>query len=177
MGKFLTSKSRIEQTAIEGIWYTLDNQLYKDDDGTIYLTPRNTLTDGYTIPQFLTFIVGGRYDHDVRCCTGHDFECYYHKVITVNLTEFQLKKLRLLHYNKDGKWVCENIPIELLNIKNTTFKETNKRFMRMLKSVNNMSKIDTFLIGNAVNLNIGWLKQPHTLHKDRLYRIDYEQIR
>ena len=178
MGKFLTSKSRIEQTAIEGIWYTLDNQLYKDDDGTIYLTPRNTLTDGYTIPQFLTPIVGGRYDHDVRCCTGHDFECYYRKVIKVNLTEFQLKKLSFLHYNKDSKWVCENIPIELLNIKDTTFKETNQRFMRMIKSVNNISKIDTFLIGNAVNLNIGWwLKEPHTLHTDRLYRIDYEQVR
>ena len=178
MGKFLTSKSRIEQTAIEGIWYTLDNQLYKDDDGTIYLTPRNTLTDGYTTPQFLTPIVGGRYDHDVRCCVGHDFECYYRKVITVNLTEFQLKKLRFLHCNKDNKWVCENIPLELLTIKDTTFRETNKRFMRMLKSVSNMSKMDTFLIGNAVNLNIGWwLKEPHTLHTDRLYRIDYEQVR
>ena len=42
MGKFLTDKSRLGQTNIEGIWYTLDNQLYKDDDGTIYLTPRNS---------------------------------------------------------------------------------------------------------------------------------------
>lgn len=176
MGKFLTDKSRLGQTNIEGIWYTLDNQLYKDDDGTIYLTPRNTLTDGYTIPQFLTPIVGGKYKHDTRCCIGHDFECYYRKVLKVNLTEFQLKKTRLLHYEKN-MWVCENIPLELLIIRDTTFKETNQRFMRMLKSLGNISKKDAFLIGNAVNLNIGWLRKPHTLHKDRLYRIDYEQIR
>ena len=177
MGKFLTDKSRLAQTNIEGIWYTLDNQLYKDDDGTIYLAPRHTLTDGYTIPQFLTPIVGGRYDHDIRCCTQHDWECYYRKVITVNLTEFQLKRKRYLHY-KDDMWVCENIPIELLIIKDTTFRETNARFMRMLKSIMNISKKDSFLIGNAVNLNVGWLiNKPKELHLDRLYRIDYCQIR
>ena len=176
MGTFLTDKSRIVQTNIEGIWYTLDNQLYKDDDGVIYLTPRNTLTDGFTIPQFLTPFVGGKFFHDVRCSIGHDFECYYHKVLRVNFTEFQLKKSRILKYEK-GLWICDNIPLQFLIIEDTTFRETNDRFMRMLKSLTNISKKDQILIGSAVNLNLGWLKEPHTLHKDRLYRIDYEQIR
>jgi hypothetical protein len=74
-------------------------------------------------------------------------------------------------------WVCENIPFELLTLKDTTFRETNDRFMRMLKSLTNINKVTGWLIGSAVNLNVGWLKEPHTFYKDRLYRIDYGQIR
>jgi len=176
MGKFLTDKSRLGQTNIEGVWYTLDNQLYKDDDGVIYLAPRNTLTDGYTIPEIFTSIVGGKLKHDVRCSIQHDWECYYHKAIRVNLTEFQLKRLRFLRYAKD-MWICENIPTELLDIQDTTFKETNQRFMRMLRSINNISDFTAWLIGQAVNFNIGWLREPVKFHQDRLYRIDYDQLR
>lgn len=176
MSEFLTSKSRLGQTAIEGIWYTLDNQLYKDYDGCIYLTPRNTLTDGFTIPDVFHFIVGGKFMHDVRACIQHDFECYYHKVLKVNLSVVELRKHRFLKYEND-MWVCEDIPIEYLTIIETTFKETNLRFKRMLNCLSNISKWQKTLIGNAVNLNLGWLKQPHTLHLDRLYRIDYEQVR
>lgn len=174
--EFLTSKSRIGQTAIEGIWYTLDNQLFKDNDGNIYLTPRNTLTDGYTIPAIFHFIAGGMFKHDVRACIQHDFECYYRQVLKVNLSVFELRKSRLLKYEND-MWICEDIPIEFLTVTETTFEETNSRFRRMLGCLPNIPKWQKCLIGNAVNLNIGWLKEPHTLHKDRLYRIDYEQIR
>lgn len=176
MAEFLTSKSRLGQTNIEGIWYTLDNQLFKDNDGTIYLTPRNTLTDGFTIPDIFHFLVGGKFKHDVRACVQHDFECYYHKAIKVNMTVFQLKRKKYLIYNND-MWICEDIPIECLSIVDTTFKETNARFKRMLDCLLNISKWQKVLIGNAVNLNIGWLAEPHKIHLDRLYRIDYEQIR
>ena len=176
MGEFLTSKSRIGQTAIEGIWYTLDNQLYKDDDGLIYLAPRCTLTDGYTIPAIFHFIAGGMFKHDVRACIQHDFECYYHKALEVKLTEFELKKSRLLKYEKD-MWICEDIPLEFIRINDTTFDETNNRFRRMLKCIDNIPVWQKVLIGNAVNLNVGWLREPHTLYKDRIYKIDYEQIK
>lgn len=178
MGEFLTSKSRIGQTAIEGIWYTLDNQLYKDDDGSIYLAPRNTLTDGYTIPAIFHFIAGGMFAHDVRACVQHDFECYYHKALKLKFNIFQLKKSRLLHYsNKQDLWICEDIPLQFIDIIDTTFDETNSRFRRMLKCIDNIPKWQKKLIGDAVNLNVGWLKEPHKLHTDRIYRIDYEQIR
>ena len=173
---FLTDKSRLGQTAIEGFWYTLDNQLYKDTDGKIYLTPRNTLTDGYTIPSIFHFIAGGKFMHDVRCCIQHDFECYYHKKIVVNMSELELRKARLLKYEK-RIWICEDIPLNYMAIADTTFSETNERFRRMLKCLHNIPDWQRVLIGNAVNLNIGWLKEPHKLHTDRLYRIDYEQIR
>ena len=176
MGLFLTDKARIAQTNIEGIWYTLDNQLYKDDDGRIFLTPRNTLTDGFTIPAVFHPIVGGKFMHDIRACVQHDFECYMHKVLVVNLSAVELRQKQLLRYHKK-MWVCENIPLEFLSVQDTTFKETNQRFKRMLKCLYNMSKWQKVLIGNAVNFNVGWLKEPHKLHLDRLYRIDYEQIR
>ena len=174
--EFLTSKSRLGQTAIEGIWYTLDNQLFKDHDGNIYLAPRNTLTDGYTIPSIFHFLVGSKFMHDVRACIQHDFECYYHKTLSVNLSIVELRKKQFLKYEND-MWICEDIPLEFLFVKDTTFKETNERFKRMLKCISNMSKWQKELIGNAVNFNIGWLKQAPTLHLDRLYRINYEQIR
>ena len=44
---FLTSNARIEQTDVPGIWQTIDNQLYKDVDGSIYLVPRYYKTDNY----------------------------------------------------------------------------------------------------------------------------------
>ena len=176
MSEFLTSKSRLGQTAIEGIWYTLDNQLFKDYDGNIYLTPRNTLTDGYTIPSIFHFLVGGKFMHDVRACVQHDFECYYHKVLKIDLSVVELRQKQFLKYEND-MWICEDIPLEYISIIDTSFNETNSRFRRMLDCLPNIRKWQKNLIGNAVNLNAGWLTEPHKLNLDRLYRIDYEQIR
>ena len=36
MGKFLTCPARIEQLDEKGKYKVLDNELYKDDDGSIY---------------------------------------------------------------------------------------------------------------------------------------------
>lgn len=176
MGQFLTSTPDIRQTKIEGIWYTLDNQLFKDDDGRILLTPRGTLTDGYSIPKIFHPIAGGMFQHNISPALQHDFECYYRLVLVVNLTEIQLRKSCLLTFKKD-RWICEDIPLQFISFVETTFDETNSRFRRMLKCLNNIPNWQRKLIGSAVNLNVGWLKEPHTLHKDRIYRIDYEQIR
>lgn len=174
--EFLTSKSRLGQTAIEGIWYTLDNQLFKDIDGVIYLAPRNTLTDGYTIPSIFHILVGGKFMHDVRACIQHDFECYYHKVIKVDLSVIQLRQKHLLKY-ENNMWICEDIPLEYLTVADTRFAQTNSRFKRMLDCLTNIKDWQRKIISSAVNLNAGWLLEPHQLHLDRLYRIDYEQIR
>lgn len=176
MSEFLTSKSRLGQTAIEGLWYTLDNQLYKDEDGNIYLTPRNTITDGYTIPSVFHFLVGGKFMHDVRACVQHDFECYYRKVIKVNLTIFQLRKLNFLRL-KDNMWVCDDIPIEYLTVEDTTFNQTNSRFRRMLDCLENMSEWQKVLIGNAVNFNLFWFLESLELQLDQIYKFDYKQAK
>ena len=98
-GVFLTGKSRFEQTDIEGIWKTLDNQLYLDEDNTLYLVPRYFLTDGYTIPNWIAWLGGSKMQWDTRCSTQHDFECKFHKIIIVNLSIAQLKKMKFLKEN------------------------------------------------------------------------------
>lgn len=172
MGKFLTAHTRIEQLNTPEKWKLLDNQLYKDDDGTIYLCPRNYITDGFTIPKTLQIVAGGKMEYDTRASSQHDFECSYHKVIVINMSEQKLRLKRFLHV-VNGMDVCENIPIEFLSVRDTTFRQTNDRFMRMLASVNNIPKWRKFLIGNAVNLNVSWMLSRHELDINRLYEVDY----
>ena len=58
MGNFITGKAEVKQSDINGKWYTSHNQLYQDDDGVLYLVPRNYQTDGYTIPRWLAWLGG-----------------------------------------------------------------------------------------------------------------------
>lgn len=172
MGQFLTAHSRLEQLNTPGKWKLIDNQLYKDDDGTIYLCPRNYITDGFTIPNWLSFLAGSKMNYDTRASSQHDFECSYHKVILVNMSENRLRSMGLLHAS-NGIEVCENIPLKFLSIKDTTFLETNGRFVRMLQSVNNIPKWRKTLFKKGVNLNIGWIFSKHILSKSKIYEVDY----
>lgn len=172
MGKFLTAHSRLEQLNFNEKWKLIDNQLYQDDDGIIYLCPRNYITDGFTILKPLQLVAGNKMEYDTRASSQHDFECSYHKVIQVNMSENRLRSMGLLH-TVNGMNVCENIPLKFLTIRETKFRETNARFTRMLQSVNNIPKWRRFLIGNAVNLNVGWLFSEHNFYKSKLYEVDY----
>lgn len=172
MGKFLTAHSRLEQLYYPEKWKLIDNQLYKDDDGKIYLCPRNYITDGFTIPSCLAVVAGSKMKYDTRASSQHDFECSYHKVILVNMSEDELRFSGLLHPS-NGIIVCENIPLKFLTIKDTTFRKTNARFVRMLQCVNNIPEWRRILIGNAVNLNIGWIFSKHSLDISKIYEVDY----
>lgn len=172
MGKFLTAHSRFEQLNCPDKWKLIDNQLYQDNDGKIYLCPRNYITDGFTIPSCLAVVAGSKMKYDTRASSQHDFECSYHKVILVNMSENRLRSTGLLHPS-NGMFVCENIPLKFLTIKDTTFRETNARFVRMLQSVNNIPEWRRILIGGAVNLNVGWLFSEHFLFKTKIYEVDY----
>lgn len=173
MGTFLTAHSRMEQLEIPEKWKLIDNQLYKDDDGKIYLCPRNYITDGYTIPSLLSFIGGSKMKYDTRASSQHDFECSYHKVILVNASEQRLRKMGLLT-TANGMEICENIPLKYLTIKDTTFSETNERFVRMLQCVNNIPNWRRYLFGKAVFLNVKWLFSKHNYNKTKIYEVDNE---
>ena len=168
IGAFLTGKSRIEQTNTEGIWKTLDNQLYMDEDNTIYLVPRYFLTDGFTIPNWIAWLGGSKMQYDTRCSTQHDFECKFHKVIIVKLSLAQLYKMKLLK-EKDGINICENIPKRFLEIKDTTFNQTNCRFKRMLKATG-VSPVRLNLLRAGVNFNVGWLWTKEELKVENIYK-------
>ena len=168
IGTFLTGKSRFEQTDIEGLWKTQDNLLYLDENGLIYLTPRYFITDGYTIPSIVAWIAGGKMQYDTRCSTQHDFECKYKKVIIVNLSLLQLRKMKLLR-EKNGMTVCDNIPKRFLKIKDTSFFETNLRFQRMLKA-SGMHPIRRWTLFFGTCLNLAWFWTKNTLNRTYIYR-------
>ena len=163
--KFLTAETELRKSKSHFEWETLHNQLFEDNDGTIYLVPRYFQTDGYTIPLIVTPFIGDRMEYDIRPAVQHDWECKYRFALTTTLTEFELRQKRILHkINKqiEGKTVtidvCEDIPAKYLKIIPTTFVKTIKRFQRCLDCIDDMNGYNKKMIGNAVFLNIGWLK-------------------
>ena len=167
--RWLTDKSRLEQTDKKGLWLTIDNQLFKDKNGKIYLAPRQTLTDGYTIPNWLTWLGGSKMQWDTRCSTQHDLECKYAQVICVKLTESQLRKLKYLRVH-NNKLVCDNIPLKFLKIEKTTFKETNDRFKRMMIIAHNIPMWRVHLMRFAVNFNFGWHSSKQGIKLNKIYK-------
>lgn len=151
MGKFLTSASRIEQLPKKGMYKLLDNELYQDDDGAIYLAWRGFQTDNFT------WINSS--DWDIRCSHGHDVGCKYHQVVRVKLNVNQLKMLRYLRVYKD-KIVCENIPAKFLEVVDVSGHWVNNFFYRMLKSADcpRTPRYIQCLYRCGVALNLGWFK-------------------
>lgn len=163
--KFLTYLAALAQTAEPNYWCTKHNQLFKDKDGTIYLVPRYFITDGYTIPDWIAWLGGGRMKWDIRPAIGHDFDCKFHQCIKVHLTEKELIEKGYLRDHKKilgEEWciipVCEDIPIEYLSIEPVTFNQANAKFKRMMLATDHIKKWRVNLMRFAVNFNIGWLK-------------------
>ena len=156
MGRFLTGVARIQQTDMKRVWKVLDNELYLDDDGTIYLVPRNFYTDNYTIPTWIAWLGGSPVDNDVRGSHLHDEICDTHSAIKVNLTTDELIKLGYLRCRTvNGMWICENIPEQHLEVIPKTKKEANDILFRCMKSAHS-KKIDRWITRLGVVFNIGW---------------------
>ena len=124
MGKFLTSPAEIKQLG-KRKYKILSNELYKDDNGEIYLVWRGFETDNFT------WINSNGYD--IRCSHGHDVGCKYHQVVRVHISEQMLRFYRLL-YEHNGETLCRDIPIKFLEVVNVSGHWINNFFYRMLKS-------------------------------------------
>lgn len=149
MGKFLTTASRIEQLPKKGMYKLLDNELYQDDDGSIYLAWREFETDNFT------WINSN--DWDTRCSHQHDVGCFYRQVVRVRLNESQLKRLKLLRV-KGNKIVCENIPPKFLCVVDISGHWINNLFYRMLRDADcpKTPKYIQLLYRAGVAFNFGW---------------------
>lgn len=149
MGKFLTSPADIRQTDKKGIYEVTENELYKDDDGSIYLVWRGFRTDNFT------WINSS--DWDIRCSHGHDVGCKYHQVVKVLLNEQQLRKLRLL-YVKGNRILCSDLHPKMLQVKTVSGHWINNFFYRMLKSADcpKTPKHIQLLYRTGVSFNLGW---------------------
>lgn len=158
---FLTSKSRIWQTYMDGRWKLVDNELYLNHDGTIQLCPRYFWSDGYTYPSILLPLTGDRHALDVRPAHQHDLECRFHQRIIVHLTLQELVDrgyLRNLYRTpNECLTICEDIPRKHLEIVSTKKRETDDRFRQMMLDVS-IDKRKATLIRLGVFFNINWLK-------------------
>jgi len=152
MGKFLTSPAAIKQFS-KGLYKVLSNELYKDDDGFIYLVPRGFQTDNFT------WINSSKWD--IRCSHFHDVGCKYHQVLKLKwyVTEDYLRKHRLLRVH-NSEIICEDIPVTLLQIENVSGHWINNMFYRLLKSADcpPTPKYIQLLYRAGVAFNINWFK-------------------
>lgn len=171
MTRFFTDKSRLEQTNEPNKWLMLDNELYYDNDGKIYLTPRNYITDNYTIPDWIAWLGGNKSKYDVRPAHLHDFVCQYHQAIRVKLNEVGLRKMRLLK-TFNNKVVCENIPIQFLELVPFTKWEADCLFKRAMKSTKTIPARVYNLYRGGVFFNFGWLGKHKAFDLNKIYTIE-----
>lgn len=156
MCKFLTGSARIEQTEKRRIWKLLDNEIFKADDNTLYLVPRNMQTDNYTIPMFASWIAGSPVDFDTRASHLHDFFCYFHRAIVINLTEKELRNEGYLKYsNKNRMWICEDIPVKFLKIVKIGKVKANNLFYKCMKA-SRIPLINRIILRLGTVFNIRW---------------------
>ncbi len=174
MGYFITGNTINIQTDKPLIHKALNNQLYMDDDNTIYLCPKKQEYDGYTIPKWLAWLGGSNFEWDLRCAREHDLNCKYHQEIVVNLTLSKLKALNLLR-TINNKVYCLNIPKEYLLVRNVSFNSANDKFKRMMLSATNIQPWRVKIMRLAVNLNIHWFISWDEKHID-LDKIYYEVV-
>ena len=146
---WITDKSPTIQDDVPNKVLTLNNQLLMDK-GNIYLVPRNTSTDNYTIPLGIN-----KSKWDVRPAHLHDIGCYYHQVIKVRLP------LEIIYndycYLIDNRIICRDIPKENLEVVDISFKECNDLLLKGMVGINNIPKLIDKIYRLAVNLNLGWL--------------------
>lgn len=164
--KWLTDKSRLEQSNETNDWYLLDNELFKDEDGAIYITPRNYITDNYTISDWIAWLAGSKAKWDVRPSHIHDFGCQFHQLLKVILTETELRQRRILRTHFDKKenkeiTVCEDIPIKYLEIIPVTKWDIDCLFKRAMKATKVIPTRVCNLFRSGVFFNIGWVLGNH----------------
>ena len=145
---WLTSKSCIIQSEI-GEFVTTHNQLYEDKDGTIYLVPRFTQTDGYTIPLGIN-----RTKYDIRPSTLHDIGCKYHKLIKINIDKDTL--IEKYFINKNNKIICKDIDIEDLLLIDVKFNQLNNIFYNSMVDLD-IPKYKAIEYRIGVEFNIGYI--------------------
>lgn len=163
MGKFLTRPSEIEQVAKMNKYKLLDNELYLDDDGSLYLAWRGYLTDNFTWLRSNNW--------DIRCSHIHDVGCQYHQLVKVALPLWALKKLGYLVETEDGL-LCNDIPPEYLKVVDVSKKEVNDLFYRMMRDADcpPTPKVIQLLYRAGVALNIGWYRSgKERIKLDELY--------
>lgn len=178
MCRFLTGKARLQQTDKRRIWKLLDNEVYKANDGKLYMASRNMYTDNYTIPCWIAFIAGSPVDYDTRASHIHDLWCYVREALLINLTEKELRDKGYLRFSDNkNMWVCEDIPAEYLGKRKVGKWETDNMLYECMEAAR-VPLIQRILTRIGVCFNIGWIIDLLThkvfeLELNRVYEEEY----
>ena len=173
--KWITDNSRLEKLSEANKWLMVDNELFQDEDGSIYLTPRNYETDNYTIPDWVAWLGGNKSKWDIRPSHIHDFGCQYHQLIRVKLNETGLRRLRYLRVNKN-KLICEDIPIKFLSLIPVTKWEIDCLFKRAMKATKTIPARVYNLYRGGVFFNFGWLGNHPPFDLSKIYTVEQNGV-
>ena len=176
MCRFLTGKARLQQTDRKRMWKLLDNEIYKADDGRLYMAPRNMYTDNYTIPCWIAWVAGSPIDYDTRCSHVHDQVCYSHAALMISLTEKELRDKGYLRFSeKNNMWVCEDIPAEFLySEKRSKFAANNLLYECMKATGEPWLSRALIRVGVCFNIGFYWDILTHKVFELDLSRV-YEE--
>lgn len=175
MMKWITDNSRLEKLSEANKWLMVDNELFQDEDGSIYLTPRNYKTDNYTIPDWVAWLGGNKSKWDVRPSHLHDFGCQYHQLIKVNINESTLRKLRYLRVHKN-KLVCEDIPMKFLSLIPVTKWDIDCLFKQAMKATKTIPARVYNLYRGGVFFNFGWLGNHPPFDLSKIYTVEQNGV-
>ena len=173
--KWITDNSRLEKLSEANKWLMVDNELFQDEDGSIYLTPRNYETDNYTIPDWVAWLGGNKSKWDIRPSHIHDFGCQYHQLIRVKLNETGLRRLRYLRVNKN-KLICEDIPTKFLELIPVTKWEIDCLFKRAMKATGTIPAHIYNLYRGGVFFNFGWLGNHPPFDLSKIYTVEQNGV-
>ncbi len=173
--KWLTEKARLQQSEEAGDWFLMDNELFQDDDGIIYLVPRNYKTDNYTIPDWVAWLAGNKSKWDVRPSHIHDFGCQFHELVKVNLDEESLKRLKYLRLHKN-KIVCEDIPTKFLSLVPVTKWQIDCLFKRAMKATGAIPVRVYNVFRCGVVFNFGWLGNHPAFNLNKIYTKEQNEV-
>ena len=167
MSSWLTDKGGCIQDDTPNRVVTETNQLFCSN-GVVYLIPRNTVTDNYTIPFGIN-----KTRWDTRPSHLHDIGCRYHKVLVVDLPLDVIYSDYL--YIEDNKVRCKDIPIDNIIVKGISFKECNDLLYKAMMALGNIPKPICKLYRLGVNFNLNWLFTNNnllyinTIYNNKLY--------
>jgi hypothetical protein len=170
MSKFLTASSEAKQLPKKGMFVLSHNELYKDEDGTIYIAWRGFRTDQFTWLR--------KANWDTRAAHIHDVGCKYHQVVEVLLTEHQLCQKGYLQYI-DGEVICKDIPAHYLRVKDVSGHWINNLFYRMLRDADcpKTPKYIQCLYRAGVACNVGWFKSGKIkIDLDKIYNEEWNKL-
>ena len=169
--KWLTKPALLQKLPTPNKWLMVENELFQDEDGSIYLVPRLYKTDNYTIPDWIAWMAGSKSKYDARPAHIHDFGCQYHQLIKVNLTMTKLKKKKYLYY-KNGVYICEDIPVKYLSLIPVTKWEMDCMFKRAMKATNLIPATVYNIYRGGVFFNFGWLGNHSPFDLSKIYTLE-----